>query len=64
LVVFGFEAQGLTAGAAADDLVEADECAAANEQDVCGIHRGEFLVRVLAASLRRNVGDGAFENLE
>ena len=47
-----------------NDLVQADERAAANEQDVGGIHRGEFLVRMLASALGRNVGDRAFENLQ
>ena len=41
-----------------------DESAAADEQDVCGIDRREFLVRVFAAALRRNVGHRAFEDLE
>ena len=34
------------------------------KQDVGGVDRRKFLVRMLAATLRRNVGDGAFENLE
>ncbi len=41
-----------------------DERAAADEQDVGGVHRGEFLVRVLASALRRNIGDRAFQNLQ
>ena len=33
-------------------------------KNVGGIDRSEFLVRMLAATLRRNVGHGAFENLQ
>ena len=54
----------LRADAAGDDLLQADERPAADEQDVGRIHRREFLVRMLAAALRRNVGDRAFQNLQ
>ena len=54
----------LLADAPPDHLFQADERAAADEQDVGGVHRREFLVRMLAAALRRNVGDRAFENLQ
>ena len=47
-----------------DDLVEADEGAAADEQDVGRVDLVELLVRVLAPALRRHVGDGALEDLE
>ena len=60
----GAEAQGLFADAAADDALQADKGAAADEEDVGGVDGGEFLVRMLAAALRRHVGHGAFENLE
>ena len=46
------------------DLFKAHESAAADEQNVGRVDRREFLVRMLAAALRRNVGDGAFENLQ
>ena len=62
--VSGLEAEGLLADAAADDLLQADECAAADEEDVGRVDDGELLVRMLAAALRGNVGDGAFEDLE
>src|SRR4029450_6670782 len=58
------EAHRLLADAALDDLVEADEGAAADEQDVGGVDLEEFLVRVLAAALRRHVGDRAFQDLQ
>src|SRR5579863_10017199 len=64
LVFFGFEAQRFLAGTAADNLVQAYESAAADEEDVGCIHRGEFLVGMFAAPLRRDVGVGAFEDLE
>ena len=60
----GPEAERLLADAALDHLVEADEGAAADEQDVRGVDLVELLVRVLAAALRRHVGDRALEDLE
>ena len=47
-----------------DDLVEAGERAAADEQDVRGVDLDELLVRVLAPALRRHRGRGALEDLE
>ncbi len=38
--------------------------AAADEQDVGGVDLHELVVGVLAATMRRDVGDGAFEDLE
>src|SRR5205814_2835536 len=49
---------------ALDDVVESDERAAAHEGEVRLVELDEFLVRMLAPALRRNVGDGAFENLQ
>ena len=60
----GLEAERLLADAALDHLVEADERAAADEQDVGRVDLEELLVRVLAAALRRHVGDRAFEDLQ
>src|ERR1700676_2517246 len=54
----------MAAGALLDNFFQANECAAADEQDVRGIHRGEFLVRVLTAALGRHVGDGSFKNFQ
>ena len=45
-------------------FVEADERAAADEQDVRRVHLDVLLLGMLAAALRRNVGDGAFEHLQ
>jgi len=47
-----------------DDPVDAVERTAADEQDVRGVDLDEVLVRVLAATLGRNVGERAFEDLE
>ena len=58
------EAERLLADTTRNDLFQANKCAAANEQDVRGIDWREFLVRMLATTLRRNVGDRAFQNLQ
>ncbi len=58
------EPERLLADPPVDLLVEADERAAADEQDVRRVDLEELLVRVLAAALGRDVRDGAFENLE
>ena len=60
----GAEAERLLADAALDDLIEADEGAAADEEDVGRVDLQEVLLRVLAAALRRDVGDRAFDDLE
>src|SRR4029078_7429291 len=58
------EHERLLPGRALYLLLEADERAAADEQDVGGVDLEELLVRVLAPALRRNVGDGAVEDLQ
>ena len=52
------------ADAPLDDLLEPDEGAAADEQDVRGVDLEELLLRVLAAALGRHVGDRALEDLQ
>src|SRR6266851_6431998 len=47
-----------------DNLLQPVESAAADEQDVGGVDLDEILVRVLAAALRRDVGDRALEDLQ
>ncbi len=47
-----------------DDLLEPREGAAADEKYVGGIHLQEFLLRMLAAALRRHGGDRAFHDLQ
>jgi hypothetical protein len=46
------------------DALQPDKRAAADEQDVGGIHRSEFLVRMLASALRWNIGNRAFQDLQ
>ncbi len=58
------EADGAFAQSPADDVVEADERAAADEQDVGRVHLDVLLLGMLAAALGRNVGDGAFEHFQ
>ena len=60
----GLEAERFLAGPPLDLLVEADERAAADEEDVGGVDLEELLVRVLAPALGRYVGDGALEDLQ
>jgi hypothetical protein len=52
------------ADAAADDLLELREGAAHDEEDVGGVDLEVVLLGVLAAALRRDVGDGPLEDLE
>ncbi len=58
------EADRLALEAVGDDLFEAGEGAAADEQDVGRIDLEEFLLRMLAPALRRNAGGGAFHQLQ
>src|SRR5580704_1414396 len=60
----GLEAERLLAHAPRNLLVEADERAAADEQDVGGVDLEEFLVGVLAPTLRRDVRHRAFQDLQ
>src|SRR5688572_18317227 len=60
----GAEADAGLLGAVAHDLPQPVEGAAADEQDVGGVDLDEVLVRVLAAALRRDRGDGALDQLE
>ncbi len=60
----GVEAEGVAAETALDDVLESDEGAAADEEDLLGVDLDVFLLRMLAAALRRDVADGALEDLE
>ena len=60
----GAKAHRLALHAVADDLFEAGEGAAADEQDVGGVDLQEFLLRMLAPALRRDRGGRAFHQLE
>src|SRR5450759_85861 len=58
------EAHGPLGEPPADDVLEAHEGAAADEQDVRRVDLDELLVRVLATALRGHVRDRALENLQ
>ena len=60
----GAEADALAADAALDDLLEAGEGTAADEQDVGGVDLDELLVGVLAPPLGRHRGGGALQDLQ
>src|SRR3546814_4715610 len=61
----GAEANPAGVGAALlDDLVEACERSADDEQDVAGVDLQELLLRMLAPALRRHAGHGALDQLE
>ncbi len=49
---------------AADYLIESDERAAADEENFFRVDLDIFLVRMFAATLRRNVAAAAFQDLE
>ena len=51
-------------GTVLNHLVEARERATTDEQDAGGVDLQEFLLRVLAATLRRHAGNGAFDQLQ
>src|SRR5699024_4632898 len=60
----GAEADALLVQAMLDDLVQALECAAADEEDVLRVHLNELLVRMLPTTLRRHVGHSALHDLQ
>src|SRR5207247_8972258 len=61
---FRAEADLLLTDAVLDQALQSVEGAAADEQDVRGVDLDEVLVRVLAAALRWDVGNGALQDLE
>ena len=62
--VHGPKTHHVLAQAALDEAFEPDEGAAADEQNIRGVHPDIFLLRVLAATLWRDIADGAFKNLQ
>src|SRR3954447_7465156 len=58
------KAHRLALHAVRDDLLETRKGAAANEQDVRGVDLEEFLLRVFAATLRRNARGSPFHQLQ
>ena len=64
LLLFLKEAHALLAAPARNHLFQAHECATADEQNIGGIDRREFLVRMFTAALRRNVRYRTFQDLQ
>ena len=60
----GTKTHGLLTHSVFDDFFQPHKGPTADKQDIRGVHRGAFLVRVLAPALRRNVGHRAFQNLQ
>src|SRR5437588_13006163 len=58
------ETQRLVSQAALDNFLQSNKRAATNEENVRRIDGEEFLVRMLAAALRRHVGNRAFQNFQ
>ena len=58
------EADHLAAEPLADDVFQADERSAADEQNVRRVDLNVLLLGMLAAALRRHVGDGPFEHFQ
>src|SRR5689334_7351384 len=58
------EAERLVTQTSLDHFLKSDESATANEENVSRVDREELLVRMLATTLRRNVRNSAFENLQ
>ena len=58
------ESEPLLVEAIGDDLVKPDEGATADEEDIGCIDLQEFLVRVLAPTLWRNIRHRTLEDLE
>ena len=58
------ESHRLPAQPALNDLLQANKGAAADEKNSLGVDLNVFLVRMLAAALRRHIAHCAFENLQ
>ena len=50
--------------ACVDDLVQADESAATDEENLLSVHLNVFLVRMLTPSLWRHIADSALEDFQ
>ena len=60
----GVEAERRAAHSLLDYLLDAVECAAADEEDIRGIDLDELLLGMLSAALRGNIGNRALDYLE
>ena len=64
LAALGQEADRIAAHAPLDQILEAHEGAAADEQDLAGVDLDAVLVRVLTPPLGRHVGHGALQQFQ
>ncbi len=64
LGIHRLEAESLFADATANYTFQPNKGAAADEENVGCVDGGELLVRMLASTLRRNVGNRAFEDFQ
>ena len=60
----GAEPHARSLAAGPDNFLQAGKSAAANEQNVRGIHLQEFLLRMLSPALRRHRGHRAFHDFQ
>ncbi len=58
------KADRLAADTAGDDMLEPDESAPADEQNITRVHLNVLLLRMLAAALGRDVRNGSFEHFQ
>src|SRR6185369_10980004 len=58
------EAERLVAQSTLDHFLESDESSTTDEKNISRVDREEFLVRMLATTLRRNIRDGPFKDLQ
>src|SRR5215831_2190587 len=58
------KAERFVAQPALDNFFQAHESASTDKQDIRGVDREEFLVRMFASTLRRHVGDGSLEDFQ
>src|SRR5712691_2912246 len=58
------EAERLFPDASSNNLFQTYEGSAAYKEDIGGVDRSKFLVRMLASALRRNISNRSFQNLQ
>src|SRR6185503_1043942 len=64
LCIHRSESQRFLPDAPSNHALQPDKCSTANEQDVSRINSSEFLVRMLASTLRRNICNRALQYLQ
>src|SRR5438034_804260 len=58
------EAERFVAQPALDDFLKSHKRASANEKNIGGVDRKEFLMWMFAPALRRDIGNRTFQNLQ